>query len=95
MVCDGGSALLDAQSVQGPLLVRTRRPGDRFHPLGAPGERKLKDFLIDRKIPTDDRPGLPLVCDDAGIIWVVGHQIADRVRMTPSTRRALSLHARE
>ena len=38
-----------------PLAVRSRRPGDRFRPLGAPGGRKLQDFLVDRKVARDER----------------------------------------
>jgi tRNA(Ile)-lysidine synthase len=54
-----------------PLTVRTFRPGDRFHPLGAPGGKKLKDFFIDQKVERETRFSLPLV--DAGeILWVVG-----------------------
>jgi len=87
------TALLDADHIDGDLVVRTRRPGDRFHALGAPGGRKLKDVLIDRKVPADQRDHLPLICDDAGILWVVGHAIADRVKVTDNTTRVLRLHA--
>ena len=44
-----------AGALELPLAVRNRRPGDRFRPLGAPGGRKLQDFLVDRKVPRDER----------------------------------------
>lgn len=56
-------------------VVRTRRPGDVFAPLGA-GEKKLKDYLIDKKIPREDRDALPLVAEGSRIIWVVGVQVS-------------------
>lgn len=59
------------------FAVRNRRPGDRFVPLGANSEKKLKDFLIDRKIPSDVRDRLPLlVCDDR-IVWVGGVEVSE------------------
>ena len=84
-------ALLDADLVKGPLVVRPRRPGDRFHPQGAPGTRRLKSFLIDRKVPVDERGRIPLVLSGEKIAWVVGHRIDDRFKITPATRRVLVL----
>jgi tRNA(Ile)-lysidine synthase len=84
-------ALLDADQVETPLLVRPRRPGDRFVPLGGPGTRRLKSFLIDRKVPLDARGRIPLVVSGERIAWVVGHRIDDRFKITPRTRRVLVL----
>jgi len=84
-------ALLDADLVKGPLVVRPRRSGDRFHPQGAPGSRRLKQFLIDRKVPVDERGEIPLVLTGERIAWVVGHRIDDRFKITPATRRVLVL----
>jgi tRNA(Ile)-lysidine synthase len=84
-------ALLDADRIEAPLLVRPRRPGDRFVPLGGPGTRRLKSFLIDRKVPVDARGHIPLVVSGERIAWVVGHRIDDRFKITPRTRRVLVL----
>ena len=63
---------LDPSRLSLPLWWRSRRPGDRFRPRGG-REKKLKAFLIDRKIPRSQRDRLPLLCDDAGrVLWVVG-----------------------
>jgi tRNA(Ile)-lysidine synthase len=87
----GGRALLDADLLPGPLLIRPRRPGDRFVPLGGPGTRKVKSFLIDRKVPVDERGRIPLVLSGDRIAWVVGHEIDDRFKVTGATRRVLIL----
>ena len=65
------------------VTVRSRRPGDRLRPLGAPGERKLKDVLIDRKMPRGDRDRLPLLEVDGTLAWVPGVTIADQFRCVP------------
>ena len=76
-----------------PLFVRTMNAGDRFDPLGMAGQSMaLADFFRGRRVRRADRARVPLVCDQTGIIWVVGHRIADRVKMSEKTRRTLALH---
>jgi tRNA(Ile)-lysidine synthase len=83
---------LDAVERYEPLHVRTRRAGDRFRPLGMLKEKKLQDVLVDAKIPREERDTLPLVCGaDGGILWVAGYQVADLVKLMPTTRRVLAL----
>jgi tRNA(Ile)-lysidine synthase len=64
------------------FLLRNRRPGDRFHPLGMPTSKKLKDFLIDRKIAVDLRDRLPLLLWNDEIVWVAGVEVSERFRIT-------------
>ena len=71
------SLRIDPARVALPLWFRSRLPGDRFRPLGGRGKR-LKEFLIDQKVPQADRGALPLLCDDEGrILWVVGMRPSD------------------
>ena len=84
-------ALLDAAQVRGPLAIRRRRGGDRFWPLGAPGTRTLKRFLIDRKVPRDARDAVPVVTHADEPVWVVGHRIDERYKVTPATREVLEI----
>ncbi len=64
------------------VTVRNRRPGDRIHPLGAGGSRKLKELLIDRRVPRRERDRLPLICVGERIAWVPGVTIDQRFRIT-------------
>ena len=76
-------AVLQADAVPGPFVVRNRRPGDRFRPLGAPGSRRLQDVFVDHKVPRATRDRVPLVVDQTGrILWVVGITIAEECRVT-------------
>lgn len=86
-------ATLDAAAVRGELVVRSRKPGDRLRPLGLRGQKKLQDILVDAKVPSEERDGVPIVADDAGIVWVAGHCIAERVKVTPRTRHVIRLRA--
>lgn len=63
------------------VTVRNRRPGDRLHPLGASGSRRLKEVLVDRRIPRHQRERLPLLCVGERIAWVPGVTIEERFRL--------------
>ncbi|MDD2430260.1 MAG: tRNA lysidine(34) synthetase TilS [Firmicutes bacterium] len=83
---------LDEKKLLRPLMLRTRKAGDVFYPLGAKGPKKLKDFFIDLKIPKRIRGRIPLVVDaNDQIIWVVGFRISDLVKVDENTEKYLTL----
>jgi tRNA(Ile)-lysidine synthase len=87
----GCEAWLDADACGPRLWLRTRRPGDRFQPLGMEGQKKLQDFFVDEKVPRNERERVPLVVSPHGIVWVVGYRPDERFRLRPETRRVLHL----
>ena len=92
---DAAKVVIDANRIGSHLIVRYRRPGDRMHPLGAPGRRKVQDVLVDRKVPRDDRDAVPIVTTDTGeIVWVAGEVLADPFRVTPLTKSVVVLTLR-
>jgi tRNA(Ile)-lysidine synthetase-like protein len=60
--------------------VRSRRPGDRFQPLGWAAPAKLKNFLINRKVPREERDWLPLVTWNGEIACIPGVAVSERFR---------------
>lgn len=66
------------------FTVRNRRTGDRFRPLGLGQPKKLKDFLIDRKIAAELRDRLPLLVWNGEIVWIGGVEVAERFKVTAS-----------
>jgi len=87
-----GGETIDLERVSMPLFVRLPESGDRFEPLGMTGQSMaLADFFRGRHVPREERASTPLVCDQTGIIWVVGHRIADRVKVSANSRRTLGL----
>jgi tRNA(Ile)-lysidine synthase len=74
------------------LAVRNRRPGDRFHPAGLRGRKKLQDYFVDRKVARGRRDSVPLVVDDADrIVWVAGHGIDQAFRVTDGSQGVVIL----
>jgi len=85
---------VDLDAVRAPLVVRSRRVGDRFFPLGAPGSKTIADFLADEKVAPAARQSVVILCDQLGPIWLVGYRIDDRVKLTSLSKRVLHLQAR-
>jgi tRNA(Ile)-lysidine synthase len=67
------------------VTIRNRRPGDRLQPLGCDYRKRLKDVLIDRKVPREERDLLPLLCIEEDIVWVPGVTIDETVRLRGAT----------
>lgn len=84
--------VMDADRIAFPLRVRAWQLGDRFRPLGMSGEKKVGDFFTDERVPKGRRAEVPVVIGaDGTIVWIVGHRIDDRARVTDDTRRHLWL----
>jgi tRNA(Ile)-lysidine synthase len=84
-------ASLDADTIKFPITWRYWQPGDSFYPLGMENRKKLSDFLIDRKIPLADKNGISVLESEGEIIWVVGHRIDNRYKITPETKAVIKL----
>lgn len=83
-----GPATLSSQyfevpgSVERPsFTITTRRPGQRFQPLGLRYQKKLNEFLIDRKIPQELRDQLPLLMCNGEVVWVAGVEISEKYKV--------------
>lgn len=84
---DNRRVLLDASKIRFPLLVRTRREGDRYRPLGAPGRKKLKEAMRAKGIEASERARHPVFLSGGEIVWVPGLPVADTFKVTLSTKR--------
>lgn len=76
--CQMGS--IERGQKENRLFIRNRRPGDIFAPAGLGGTKKLKDVLIDDKIPVWERDRVPLLVRGEEILWIVGHRISSHIR---------------
>jgi tRNA(Ile)-lysidine synthase len=91
----GPSALVRGDLCRGPLAVRNRRAGDRFHPVGLKGRKKLQDLFVDRKIDRAERDRIPIVVDaDDRIVWVARYGIDEAFRVTDPAQAVLLLNVK-
>jgi tRNA(Ile)-lysidine synthase len=82
---------LDYAKIKTSLLLRPRRAGESYRPLGGPGQRKVQDIMLDAGIPRELRQDWPLVVCPAqadrpeAICWIPGAPLAHDFRVTPGT----------
>ena len=88
-------AHFDYSRIAGKLTVRARQRGDRFQPLGMNETKKVAQFMMDAKIPKGWRSRIPVIAAADGIIWVAGHRIDERVKVTKQTKKVLCLEFRQ
>jgi tRNA(Ile)-lysidine synthase len=83
---DEREAFLDGEKLKFPLLVRNRKQGDKYRPLGAPGQKKLKEVMRAKGIPLAEREKRPVFLGAKNIIWVVGLPVSESYRVKKNTR---------
>ena len=82
---------LDLDRVKLPVVVRSRRTGDRFRPLGLNDEKRLGKFLTAAKVSPEVRRQILVVADQEKIIWVCPVRTAEPTRIADGTQRILML----
>ncbi len=85
------TALLDFEETGKELVVRSRKEGDRFFPLGMKGAKKIQDFFVDQKVPASERDLVPIVEAQERIIWVAPFRIDERNKVTKKTKKVVKL----
>ena len=90
---NGNTEYVDADRLGGEsLILRSWGDGDSFVPLGMKAKKKISDFFVDAKIPIYEKHQIPILETREGeVVWVCGHRIDDRVKVTAETRRVLKL----
>ncbi|MBQ6442826.1 MAG: tRNA lysidine(34) synthetase TilS [Lachnospiraceae bacterium] len=82
---------LDYDKIKNGLQVRTRRSGDYLQIDDAGGEKTLKKYLIDEKVPGEERGDLPLLCDGKHVVWVIGRRVSAYYKVTDETKRIIEV----
>ncbi len=81
----------DYDKIKYNLKVRNRRSGDVITIKGIDGDKKLKKYFIDCKIPREERDKIPLLADGSQIMWIIGHRISENYKVTESTKKILEV----
>ncbi len=84
-------ASVDYDLLEFPLILRKWQNGDYFQPLGMSGFKKLSDFFVDSKLSIVEKEKTWIVESAGKIVWVVGHRIDNRFKITENTQKILSI----
>jgi tRNA(Ile)-lysidine synthase len=85
------SEYLDWDCVRPPVVVRWRRAGDRFQPLGLSAVTKVGKFLTAARVSRERRGQTMVFADQEKIVWLCPVRIAEPVKITERTQRILAL----
>ncbi|MBW6459249.1 MAG: tRNA lysidine(34) synthetase TilS [Bacteroidales bacterium] len=85
------TACLDLDKLKFPLSLRKWKKGDYFIPLGMSGRKKISDFFTDQKYSIPEKEKSWLLCSGPDIVWIIGHRIDDRYKITGETERVLEI----
>ena len=85
-------AQFDKDKVTFPLILRHWRQGDRFRPIGMRGTKLLSDYFVNQHFTTlQKQRAWVLTTANDEIMWVVGHRMDDRFKITSSTKTVVEL----
>ncbi len=80
----------DYDKIKGTLSLRHRQPGD-YLTLPSGGRKTLKSWMIDEKIPRQEREEIWLLAEEKHILWIVGHRISAYYKITEQTKTILEV----
>ena len=88
---DKNIAMLDADLLKFPLILRKWRQGDSFVPFGMKKEKKLSDYFTSNKYSLLDKENQWILCSEEKIVWLVAERIDDRFRISNKTKNILKI----
>jgi tRNA(Ile)-lysidine synthase len=90
-----GELHIDLSRISFPLLLRSFLPGEKFHPCGGPGRKKISRYFNEQKIPEKERPAWPILFCKEKVVALVGLQLDHNCRISGNTREILAIHWRD
>lgn len=81
----------DYDKIENAVAIRYRKEGDYIQINQSGGNKKLKDYFIDQKIPQEERDRSLLITDGSHIMWILanGDRISEKYKINDKTRRIL------
>ena len=81
----------DYDKIKGTLFLRTRQQGDYLEINKNHGRKSIQDYMVNEKIPKNERDQVILLADDSHVLWVVGKRISENYKITNETKRILKV----
>ncbi|MGN0335265.1 MAG: tRNA lysidine(34) synthetase TilS [Lachnospiraceae bacterium] len=82
----------DYDKIKSKILLRGREKGDYLTINRDGGRKSLQDYLVNEKVPKDQRDEIILLADGNHVMWVVGKRISEHYKVTEDTAKVLKVH---
>ncbi|MDD3232021.1 MAG: tRNA lysidine(34) synthetase TilS [Clostridia bacterium] len=86
-----GELLVDFRKIPKNAVWRLRQKGDTFNKFGGGGSKKLRAYLIDKKVPNRIRTSIPVLAVENEILVIAGVEISESVRVDSNTLSAAKI----
>ena len=86
---------LDLDCLEFPLVLKKWEQGEYFQPLGMTGFKKLSDFFIDQKFSIPEKENSWILYSGGKVVWVVGHRMDNRFKITSETQSVIRIQLSE
>lgn len=87
--------LMNYDILKGNVSIRNRRPKDYMIIDGKGRKKKLKDMLIDMKIPKEERDKLVLLTKDSEVLWIIGYRMSESCKINADTKKTIKVKYKE
>lgn len=81
----------DCDKIVGNITIRARQAGDRIKPAGRNVSKTLKKLFNESAYPIEKRDEKIVVCDDFGIVGIIGLCADERVKVDCNTAKILTI----
>lgn len=81
----------DCDKIVGNIIIRAKQAGDRIKPAGRNVSKTLKKLFNESAYPIEKRDKKIVVCDDFGIVGVIGLCADERVKVDCNTVKILTI----
>lgn len=88
---DPNIEFISADEIKDIFQVRNWEDGDKFHPIGMEGRKKVSDYLNDIKLDSFEKKNQLVLLNHNKIVWIIGKRLDDRFKVTSSTKKALKV----
>lgn len=86
---------LDCDKIIGKSVLRTRLAGDSIRLAGRGCTKSLKKLMNELSVPKELRDSIPVIADEAGVIWIYGIGVAQRCAVTKNSNEIMIIKALE
>lgn len=83
--------ILDCDKIKGKLVLRQRMSGDTIRLKNKNCTKTLKKLFCEYKIPICEREQWPVICDDAGVVWIYQIGVAERCAADENSRKLFKI----
>lgn len=88
---DKNVEFVDGELTGESFLIRKWKDGDKFHPIGMKGTKKISDYLNDIKVEAKEKRNQYVLLSKNRIVWIVGKRLDDRYKLKTETKTIYKL----